>query len=98
MSTKAKLFLLTLAGILVPLLAYYVIVVVGFSVNPYLMMGLMVIGLLLLVYNGTYGGMYGYKQGWGMPLVIFFTALNLIPAVYYAFSLFPMLMASLIFA
>ncbi len=97
MSTKVKLFLLTLVGVALPLLANYLLNTAGFAINPYLMMGMMVLCLLLLVYNGTYGGMYGHKQGWGMPLVIFFTALNLLPALYYAFTLFPLMMASLLF-
>lgn len=98
MNTKVKLFALTFIGILLPLLANYAINNIGFSINPYLLMGLMVICLLLLVYNGTYGGMYGHKNGWGLPLVIFFTALNLIPAIYFAFTLFPLMLAGLMFA
>ena len=47
MSTKVKLFLLTAVGVVLPLLANYLINTVGVVINPYLMMGMMVICLLL---------------------------------------------------
>ena len=95
MSAKAKLFSLTLVGILVPAVTVFLAAENG--IHPYLMMGITAASLLFLLYNGIRGGIYGHRQAWSLPLLLFFLALNLLPALFFLWSLFPMWMASLMF-
>lgn len=96
MNMKWKFFLLSLCGLLLPHLCF-ALASAGF-LHVYLAMGLMVICLMLLVYNGSYGAAYGKTHDWGNLWLILFLALNLLPALYYAFTLFPAWMEILILA
>ena len=95
MSTKVKLFSLTLIGIGIPIITVFIAAETG--IHPYLMMGITAASLLFLLYNGIRGGIYGHRQAWSLPLLLFFLALNLLPALFFLWSLFPMWMASLMF-
>ena len=95
MSAKVKLFLLTAVGILVPIVTVFFAAENG--IHPYLLMGITAVSLLFLLFNGIRGGMYGHRQAWSLPLLLFFLALNLLPVLFYLWSLFSMWMASLMF-
>ena len=93
--SKGTLFLLTLLGILTPAVSIFLAAESG--IHPYLMIAVTAFSVILLTVNGSRSVLCGRRQGWGLLPMILLTALNLIPALFYAALLFPMWMASMMY-